>query len=374
MEAKISSVPYFDSKRQYARLGKEFEEALAKTAASGLYILPPSVQEFEKNFARYCGTSYGIGVGSGTDALIFALKAAGLKKGDEVIAPSFTFVATVFAIMHAGATPVLVDVDPATYTLCPKAVEKAVTRKTRAILPVHLYGQAADMGAIEAIAKKKNLKIIEDACQAHGASWNGRKTGSFGFAGCFSFYPTKNLGAMGDGGMITGSDTEALNFYYRLRNLGRKDLQENHLIAGWTSRLDGMQAAILDIKLKHLDSFNDGRRRAAQTYKKLLAGTPLVLPTEAEGRRHVYHLFVVLAPGGKRDSLQKHLADNGIRTMVHYPVAVHQQPACKSQVRVAGKLKVTESLSGEILSLPMFPEITDEEIAAVASAVKSFYA
>ncbi len=367
------AVPYFDLKRQYESLSREFETALSQVASSGGYILSPVVAGFEQAFAEYCGTRFAVGVGSGTDALVLSMKASGIGPGDEVLVPSFTFSASVFSIMHTGATPVLVEVDPDTYTISPEAAEKAVTRKTRAILPVHLYGQAADMLKITSLAKKKKLKIFEDACQAHGASFNGKKTGSFGTAGSFSFYPTKNLGAMGDGGMITTNDAKMVETLHRLRNLGRKTVQENHLYAGYTSRLDAMQASILSIKLKHLDEFNDKRRKAAALYKSLLLDTPLVLPAEAPSRRHAYHLFVVRVPAGKRDALQKFLAGKNINTMIHYPIPVHKQPACKGKVKVPARIPVTEKICSEILSLPMFPEMTGDEVRTVCSAIRAFY-
>lgn len=371
---KQVSVPYFDIKRQYALLGKQYEAAFARVGASGAYILGPDVTEFEKSFADFCQTPYAVAVGSGTDALILSLKACGIGKGDEVIVPSFTFSASAFCIIHAGATPVMVDVDPHTYTLCPKAVEKAITKKTKAILPVHLYGQAAEMGPILNLSKKHKLYIFEDACQAHGALWKGKRVGSFGKTGSFSFYPTKNLGALGDGGCITTSDEELVETTQRMRNLGRKTVKENHLYVGITSRLDSAQAAILSIKLKHLDSFNDKRHKAASWYFRNLTHTPLQLPHEGADRRHVYHLFVVRVPGGKRDALQNYLAENNIGSMVHYPIPVHLQPACKPKVKVPHSMKVTEQICGEILSLPMFPEITEEEVKTVCAVINKFYA
>ena len=371
---KQVSVPYFDIKRQYEQLGKEYEAAFARVASSGAYILGPDVAEFEKSFSEFCQTRYAVAVGSGTDALILSLKAAGIGKGDEVIVPSFTFVASAFCILHVGATPVMAEVDPQTYTLCPKSVEKLITKKTKAILPVHLYGQASEMDALLSLAKKHKLFIFEDACQAHGALWKDKRVGSFGKTGSFSFYPTKNLGALGDGGCITTSDEEIFEATQRMRNLGRKTVKENHLYAGITSRLDTVQAAILSIKLKHLDSLNEKRHKAASWYFRNLIHTPLQLPHEGAHRRHVYHLFVVRVPGGKRDALQNYLAENNISSMIHYPVPVHLQPACKSKVKVPGRLKVTEQICGEILSLPMFPEITEEEVKTVCSAIKKFYA
>jgi dTDP-4-amino-4,6-dideoxygalactose transaminase len=371
--AALNSIPYFDLTRQYARFEKQYLEALTATAASGRYVLGSAVEQFEDAFAKYCGAPYAVGVGSGTDALIFALHGLGIQKGDEVIVPSFTFCASVFAIVHVGAKPVYAEVDLKTYTLDPKSVEKALTSKTRASLPVHLYGQPADMDALHAIAKKRKLKIVEDACQAHGAEWKGKKTGSLGDVGCFSFYPTKNLGAMGDGGMIVTSNKALVERVKKLRNLGRSVLTAPHTEVGWTSRLDAMQASILNIKLKHLDDFNDNRRRVAKSYFKRLHGTPLVLPLEAEDRKHVYHLFVVRVPNGKRDALKNKLAEEGIHSMIHYPIPVHRQPACKPFFRKSNDLRGTEKISKEILSLPMFPEMTEEEVSRVSEVVHRFY-
>lgn len=373
MSSPDPSVPYFDVKRQAQGLRKEFEAAFSETALSGAYILSNVVGEFENEFAAYCGTKYAIGVGSGTDALVLSLKAAGIGPGDEVIVPSFTFSASVFCIQHAGATPVMVEVDPETYTLCPKAAEKAITQKTRAILPVHLYGQAADMDALQKLAQKHKLMIFEDACQAHGAEFKGRKVGSFGTTGSFSFYPTKNLGAMGDGGCITLSNEKLSETCRRLRNLGRKSVAEDHLYTGYTSRLDSLQAAILRIKLKQLDRFNSLRRKAAEIYHRGLEGTPLILPKEAANRKHVYHLYVARVPGGKRNKLKEFLASKNISSMIHYPKPAHRQPACAKKVKVPQKLSITEKICGEILSLPMFPEITAQEVQTVCTAIQSFY-
>lgn len=367
------TVPYFDLKRQYQTLKTEFESALAEVAGSGAYVLSAKVQEFEAAFAQYIGKEIGLGVGSGTDALSFALHGLGIGKGDEVILPSFTFTASAFCILHVGATPVFADVDAETFTVNTASIEKCITSKTKAILPVQLYGQTADMDAVMEIAKKKNLKVVEDACQAHGAMWKNRKAGSFGDAGCFSFYPTKNLGAMGDGGMLVTSNAELADSVKRFRNLGRVSVTEPHGVVGWTSRLDAMQAAVLQIKLKRLDEFNKNRRRVAARYTARLQSTPLVLPKEGKDRFHVYHLYVVRIPDGKRDALQKHLADQGIPTLLHYPIPVHLQPSVKPLSRAGDDLKITEQLKHEIISLPIFPEMTDSEVDTVAEAIRNFY-
>lgn len=373
MSTQAVSIPYFDLKRQYQNLKNELESAFTQTAASGAYILSEKVKEFESAFAAYCGTRFAVGVGSGTDALIFSLLALGIGKGHEVIVPSYTFSASAFAIVHAGATPVFVDVDPETYTMDPRAVEKAISRRTKAILPVHLYGQAADMDCLLEIAKKKKLKMVEDACQAHGALWKDRRVGSLGDTGCFSFYPTKNLGAMGDGGMVVTNDEKLAEKIKRFRNLGRVDLKEAHKVAGWTSRLDALQAVVLQVKLQHLEDFNHSRRRVASRYMNGLQNTPLVLPKESVGRYHVYHLFVVRAPKGKRNGLQNHLSEAGIPTLVHYSVPCHKQPALVPFAKKNPKLPMTDQVSQEILSLPIFPEMTDQEVDRVCEVIRDFY-
>ena len=371
--AAPTKVPYFNATRQFENLESELLPALSLAARSGQYILGPQVQVFEKNFAEYCGSRYGIGVGSGTDALMLSLKALGIGKGDEVILPSFTFIATMFAVMHIQAKPVLADVDPVTYTLDPASVQKLITSRTKALLPVHLYGQTANMDALLEITKKKKLKIVEDSCQAHGATWKGKKAGSLGNAGCFSFYPTKNLGAFGDGGMILTNDEKFVDKIHRMRNLGRKTTTELHSVLGWTSRLDTLQASILDVKLKHLDQFNTERRRVAARYRQNLKKTSLILPEEAPGCKHVYHLYVVRVPNGKRDALKTFLAAEGVPTLLHYQAPIHKQPVYLDSYKNKTRLPVTEKISKEILSLPIFPEMKDEEVDSVCDAIQKFY-
>ncbi len=367
-------IPYFDATRQYQSLKKDLERAILKVAASGQYVLGSTVEEFETTFADYIGTKLAFGVGSGTDALIFSLRVLGIGKGDEVIVPSFTFMATVFSILHVGATPVFAEVNAATYTLDPAGVEKLITKKTKAILPVHLYGHPADMTGLMAIAKKHKLAVVEDTCQSHGATWKGKKAGSFGDAGCFSFYPTKNLGAMGDGGIITTNHSAWIEPIKRQRNLGRTSFRDQGTVLGNTSRLDAMQAAILSVKLKHLETFTKNRRLIADIYRKNLASAPLILPVEAPGAKHVYHLFVVRVPDGKREALQEALAKKNISTLVHYPRPVHEEPICRELVKKKYRLPLTEKLCTEILSLPMFPEMREEEVLKVCSVIKQFFA
>ncbi len=367
-------IPYFDLTRQYAEHKRAFEKHLARVASSGKYILGQEVEEFERAFAAYCGTRQAVGVGSGTDALTFTLKALGLKKGDEVIVPSFTFMATVFSIIHAGATPVFAEVNPKSYCLDPDSVLRALTKRTRALLPVHLYGHPADMTGLGSIARKHRLHLVEDACQAHGATWRGKRTGSFGDAGCFSFYPTKNLGALGDGGMVVTSDSKLALTVRRLRNLGRINLSEQPQVLGVTSRLDALQAAVLREKLRHLESFTRLRRSLVDRYRKVLRATPLILPEQAPGAKHVYHLLVVRVPGGRRQKLREHLTEAGVTTLIHYPVPVHKMKIVAKHARQPFALKFTEKISDEILTLPLFPEMKPAEVDRVGKVIRSFYA
>ena len=368
-------VPYFDLSRSHQKFVVQAQEAFDRILKSGAYILGPALKELEAEFAAYIGTKYALGVGSGTDALTFALKAVGVEKGDEVIVPSFTFTSTALAVIHAGATPVFADVEEDTFNLDPASVRQALSRKTRAMIPVHLFGQCADMTALMDLAKQKRLKVVEDACQAHGALWNKVMAGAFGDAGCFSFYPTKNLGGIGDGGMVTTSDEQLLKCVTQYRNLGKGiDDPFVHDEIGWTSRLDSLQAAFLSIKLKFLDELNRERRAVAEMYHKKLARTPLGLPREVAGAYHVYHLYVVRVPGGKRNELKEYLAAQGIPTMIHYATPVHAQPVMKSYKTRKVKLSVTEQLREEVLTLPLFPGMTEPEVDAVATSLQRFFA
>ncbi|MFA6600888.1 MAG: DegT/DnrJ/EryC1/StrS family aminotransferase [Candidatus Omnitrophota bacterium] len=367
-------VPYFDLNRQYPLFSPQVEQAVLRVMRSGKFVLSPDVEAFEKGFAESCGVANGIGVGSGTDALIFALKAVGVRAGDEVIVPSYTFVASVFAILHLGAVPVFADISAKTYTLDPAEIEKLAGARTRAVMPVHLFGRMADMEAIGRIAKLKKLKIVEDACQAHGALWKSKGPGAISDAACFSFYPTKNLGAFGDGGMVVTRNESLAQVTRRLRNLGRAT-HFDHKEPGWTSRLDAIQSAVLSVKLSYLPVLNQKRIRVAEIYRKKLASTPLVLPQETPGCRQVYHIFSVQVPGGKRDALKAWLEKKGVGTMVHYALPVHCQPFYLEQFdsKSGSRLPVTNRLSQESLSLPMFPELTPEEIDYVCSTILDFY-
>jgi dTDP-4-amino-4,6-dideoxygalactose transaminase len=364
-------VPFLDLQTQYKQIEAEVFEAIKPVMQNTSFILGPAVGKFEKNFAAFCGSKECVGVASGCDALLWAIKACGIGPGDEVITVANTYIATVLAITFAGATPVLVDCLEDSYEIDPDAVRKAITRKTKAIIPVHLYGQAADMDAILAIARERGLIVIEDAAQAHGATYKGRPCGSIGDMGCFSFYPGKNLGAYGDGGAVTTDKPELAKAVRMLGNYGQSE-KYVHDIQGWNSRLDSMQAAILDVKLKYLQSWNDGRRKHAAHYLKSLAGMPYVLPKEMPGNRHIYHLFVIRAP--RRDELLDFLKKKEISAGLHYPIPVHLQKAYKELGRGPGSFPRTEQICTELLSLPMCAELSDDQVEAVCVALKEFAA
>lgn len=370
----LTKLPYFDIKRQHDPMLSVVLEAFEKVYSSGAYILGPALQEFERKYAGYIGVPYAAGVASGTDALIFGLKAAGIGKGDEVIVPSFTFTATALAVLHLDAVPVFADVDAKSFTLDPQSVLKSLSKKTKAMIPVHLFGQCADMDALMAIAKSAKLRVVEDACQAHGATWKGKKAGAFGDGAAFSFYPTKNLGGVGDGGIWTSSDDKLYRRVLQYRNLG-KGIRDPmvHDEIGWTSRLDSLQAAFLSLKLDRLDVLNDERRRLAGLFESKLAGTPLLLPAETPGALHVYHIYVVRVPGGKRDALKAFLAQEGIPSMIHYATPVHSQPIMKRYATRRVPLSVTQKLSKEVLTLPFFPGMTEREVDMVTQAIKKFF-
>ena len=362
-------VDIFTLKRQYEQIKDELKGPIEKVMASGGFILGEDVGLFEKEFAEYCGVKYGIGVNSGTDALFLACLACGIGKGDEVITPTYTYIATSFGISIAGAKPIFVDTEEKTYCIDVTKIEKAITKKTKAILLVHLYGHPADMGPIMEIAKKHKLKVIEDCAQAHGALYKNKKVGGFGDAACFSFYPTKNLGAFGDGGMALTNSEEIKDKMYLLRDYGRKGRYE-HVIKGYNSRLDTLQAAILRVKLKHLDEWNEKRRKNAMLYTKLFkeAKLDIVLPYEAEYAKHVYHQYTVRVKN-RKDVMEK-LANEGVRTLIHYPIPVHLQECYKELGYKKDAFPVAEKCCEEIMSLPMYPELTEEEIRYVVEQFK----
>jgi dTDP-4-amino-4,6-dideoxygalactose transaminase len=356
-------IPFLDLKAHHQAVRVEIEEAIREVIDAGAFAGGPFVEQFEKEFAAFCGTSHAVGVGSGTDALWFALLGLGIGPGDEVITVPMTFMATAEAISFCGATPVLVDIEARTYTMDPDRIERAITPRTKAIIPVHLYGQTADMDPILEIAKRHRVHVIEDACQAHGAEYKGRKAGSMGVAGCFSFYPGKNLGAFGEAGAVVTSDKSLTRTMQMLRDHGQ-ERKYHHALVGWNGRMDGIQAAVLRVKLKRLAEMNKSRRVHARHYKELLAPFPKVtLPSEAEEGAHVYHVFSVRVQD--RDRVMKSLSDRGIGCGVHYPIPIHLQPAYKSLGYKPGDFPVAEQCAEEFLSLPMFPEMTDVQVKDV---------
>jgi len=367
-------VPFLDLTRQYKGIEEEILSATRRVYEKGRFVLGEEVSALEKEFAHYCGVRYGVGVSSGTTALYLALKTVGMGEGDEVVTVANSFIATALAVSFTGAKPIFVDINPETYTMDPNALEHLLKRrkkrKIKAILPVHLYGHPAEIDAIMEIANRYDLMVIEDACQAHGAEFDGKRVGSFGVLGCFSFYPTKNLGAYGDGGMVV---TDHKGLYEKLRLLrcyGEKKKYQ-HILKGVNSRLDEVQAAILRVKLRYLDQWNEGRRRKAQTYTTMLRFSPLLLPVEMEEARHVYHLFVIRTR--RRNSLQTFLRGKGIETLIHYPIPIHLQKAYRELRYRRGDLPLTEQISREILSLPFFPELRDEEMGEVARQMGHFF-
>jgi dTDP-4-amino-4,6-dideoxygalactose transaminase len=365
------NIPILDLKAQYLAHRQEIDQAVLGVIDGGHFILGPNVKALEGEVAAYSGCRYGVGVASGTDALRLALAALDIGSGDEVITTPFTFVATANTISHTGATPVFCDIDPDTFNLDPELVEKAVTPRTRAILPVHLFGQCAEMEPFLDIARRHGLKLIEDAAQAIGAEENGQRAGSFGHIACFSFYPTKNLGAYGDAGMVTTNDPELAEKVDVLRRQGSRKKYFNEVL-GFNSRLDEIQAALLRVKLKYLDEWAAGRQRVARDYDELLAGCGVQTPPRRPGVRHVYHQYTIRAP--RRDELQAYLKEQGIGTMIYYPVPLHRLPLYESLGYGSGSLPVSEGAAAQVLSLPMYPELTEEQIRAVAGAVAAFYA
>lgn len=347
----------------------EIKAAIDRVLESGWYILGSETSSFEREFAGYLGLGYGIGVGSGTEALHLCLLACGIGNGDEVVTVSHTAVATVAAIELCGATPVLVDIDPETYTIDPAQLAKAVTRKTKAVIPVHLYGHPADMKSITAIAKDHGLYVIEDCAQSHGASYGGRMTGGWGDIAAFSFYPTKNMGALGDGGFIATSRPELAEKARMLREYGWRQRYMSE-IAGFNSRLDELQSAVLRVKLAHLDEGNDKRIAVARQYDQLLAGSGLVLPREKWGVRHVYHQYVIRSR--QRDALKAYLKGHGVDALIHYPVPVHLQQAYRGRIKCQGKLAMTEEICHEILSLPMHPHLTSDQVEKISALIRNF--
>lgn len=362
-------IPIFDSKRQYAQIGEEAEKAVCEVMRSGCYILGPNVKALESELASYIGCKYTVALNSGTDALHVALRALNIGAGDEVITTAFTFVATAEAIGIVGAKPVFVDIDPDTFNIDHSKIEAAITSKTKAIIPVHLYGQPCDMDAIMDIAHRHNLRVIEDCCQAIGALYKGKMVGTFGDIGCYSFYPTKNLGTMGDGGLCTVNSEELRDHLIALRNHGSMVRYHNDEL-GVNSRLDEIQAAILRVKAKYIDEWNTARRERASYYNKLFSSCPdIQTPKELDNTYCVYHQYTVKIPN--RDEVHKMLSDAGIGAMLYYPIPLHFQKVNAWLGMGKGSLPVTEANTECVISLPMFPELTKEEQETVASTLIS---
>ncbi len=360
-------VPYLDLKAQYQSIKPEINAAIARVLDSCQFVLGSEVAAFEQDFAAYSGTTECIALNSGTSALHLALLAANIGPGDEVITVPFTFVASVAAVLYAGAKPVLVDIDPSSFTIDPAAIEAAITSRTKAIMPVHLYGQAANLDPIVEIARRHGLVVIEDAAQAHGAKYKGRPVGSIGDMACFSFYPGKNLGAYGEGGAVTTSNPEYARAIRMLRDWGQ-GRKYHHVLRGYNYRMEGFQGAILRVKLKHLDKWTEARRAIVRQYSDLLVDCDIETPKEMAWGRHVYHVYTLRADD--RDGLQAALTAEGIQTGIHYPVPVHLQPAYADLGYGPGAFPHAEKAAKQVLSLPLYPELPSQAVAQVAEAVK----
>jgi dTDP-4-amino-4,6-dideoxygalactose transaminase len=363
-------VNFFDLKIQNSKIRSEIDAAIAKTVDSAMFILGQTVADFETDVAKYHGVKYAVGVASGTDALHLALRAIGVKEGDEVLTTPFTFVATAESITYTGAKPVFVDIDPETFNIDPSKIKAKITKKTKAIIPVHLYGQAADMDSIMKIAKEHGLKVIEDSAQAIGAKIGDKHVSTIGDAGCLSYFPTKNLGAFGDGGMVVTNDEKIYEAVKLLRAIGSK-VTYHYEVIGFNSRLDALQAAILKVKLKYLESWVDARRKNADLYNKLLAGLDIILPKESKGVRHTYNQYTIRSK--QRDALVDHLKKKGIGAMIYYPLSLHLQKIYEDLGYKMGSFPNAEKVQSEVMSLPIFPELTEVQITEVASCIKEFY-
>jgi len=363
---------FYDLGNQYHSIKKEFLRRLASIQEKSHYILGEEVRKFEEEFSRYCGTKYAVGVNSGTDALFLSLKALGIGEGDEVIVPAFTFIATSFAVSMTGARPVFIDIDSATYTLDARQLARLVTKKTKAIMPVHLFGLCANMTEIATVARKRKLCIVEDAAQAHGAQIGDRKAGDFGACGCFSFYPTKNLSAFGDAGLITTNSKRVYESLLRLRDCGRSSKRYLHSVLGYNSRLDNIQAACLLLKLQKLDEWNKKRMDNARLYAEQLKNTRgIILPCVPKGYTHVFHVYSIRTK--KRDALIEEFKASNIPFGIFYPVPLHMQKANASLGYRRGDFPVSEQVANEIISLPIHPKLSEKDIATVASAIKKVH-
>lgn len=363
-----SQVPLVDLRAQYAAIRSEVEPAMADVLERCDFILGQAVESFEVNFAAFCGTPHAVGVDSGISALELILRAWGIGPGDEVITATNSFIASASAISFTGATPVLVDVNPDSYLMTAETVAQAITPRTRAIMPVHLYGQSADMDPIMSLAEERGLHVVEDACQAHGARYKGRRVGSIGHAAAFSFYPGKNLGAFGDGGAVVTRCASLAERVRELRNYGQRE-KYCHVSLAYNRRLDTLQAAVLDVKLRHLDRWNTRRAEIAGRYRSHLADLPIQLPVVEPGREHVYHLFVIQT--GNRDAVLHGLKEGGIGAGIHYPIPIHRQSAYTDLGYGPGKFPVAEAAADRILSLPVYPEMTDKQVDYVAAVLRA---
>jgi dTDP-4-amino-4,6-dideoxygalactose transaminase len=362
-------IPLVDLKTQYESIKGEIDAAISDVIQSTQFILGAQVEAFEKDFARYCQTKFALGVNSGTSALHMAVLAAGVGPGDEVITVSYTFVATAAAVCYAGAKPVFVDIDPGSCTIDVGKIETAITPRTKAIMPVHLYGNCADMDPIIDIARRHNLIVIEDAAQAHGAEYKGRRAGSMGELACFSFYPGKNLGAYGEGGAVVTSDERYVTVLKQLRDQGQSE-KYYHTLVGYNYRMEALQGAVLGVKLKHLDDWNRARREHAEVYRRELADTGLRLLEERPGYASVHHIFPLFTV--QRDELREHLLGAGVSTGLHYPIPVHLQPGYRHLGYHDGDFPETERACKEVLSLPMYPELPNEAVLSIADSVRQF--
>ncbi len=364
------NIPFVDLKTQYENIRDEIDPAIQEVVSSGWFVGGPRLKAFEEQFATFCRAQHAIGVSSGTAALHVAMVAAGIGAGDEVITVPNTFIATTEAITLSGARPVFVDIDPESCNIDAGLIEAAITPRTKAIMPVHLYGQPADMDPILEIARQHDLAVIEDACQAHGAEYKGKKVGALGDIGCFSFYPGKNLGAYGDGGMVVTNDAALAETVRMLSNHGQKE-KNRHPREGFNYRLDAVQAAVLGVKLKHLEQWNARRRDHARLYDELLAGLDVKTPVEKGFAKHVFHLYIIRLD--RRDELAEHLASRGVSVGFHYPVALHQQEAYAGLGYKPGSFPEAEACAAQVLSLPMFPELTESQIRYAAEAIAAFW-
>jgi len=369
VQTKKIGVPFVDLKAQHLSIKDEIDEAMASVFSRTAFILGPETKKFEEDFANYCNAKYAVGVDSGTTALELILRAYGIGPGDEVITVANTFIATALAISNVGAEPVLVDIHPQTYNIDVERIEEAITERTKVIMPVHLYGQPADMDAIQDIAKKHNLIIVEDACQAHGAKYKGKRIGSMGNPAAFSFYPSKNLGACGDAGMVVTDDEDIANYIKMFRNVGQSE-KYYHAIKGHNHRIDNLQSAILGVKLAHLDQWNSDRRRNANKLNQLLKNYNIVVPFVPEYCEPVWHLYVIRVKN--RDGLMGFLKNKNIGVGIHYPIPIHLQEAYSELGYNGGDFPITEEYSEEIVTLPMFPEMSEEQIVYLADAIKEF--